>query len=100
MPKRRQERAVKLLRDFPESTAAAIAIGRISKVTCHPFLEELARREFVSDGLFAAKCNEYQINAIQNAFRWPISLIWGPPGTGKTITGTICRASEKSFWLL
>lgn len=38
------------------------------------------------DLIFPFGCNLSQINAVQNAFKYPISLIQGPPGTGKTQT--------------
>lgn len=36
--------------------------------------------------VFPFGCNLSQINAVQNAFKYTISLIQGPPGTGKTQT--------------
>lgn len=36
--------------------------------------------------IFPFGCNLSQINAVQNAFKYTISLIQGPPGTGKTQT--------------
>lgn len=98
MPKRRQERAVELLTTVSDSTAACIAVGDISRDTqnCHPFLRKMAYEHFRSNGLFTSRCNTYQEKAIRNAFIYPISLIWGPPGTGKTMTGEL--TSGKLNW--
>ncbi|MBR2196957.1 MAG: hypothetical protein IJ909_00595 [Fibrobacter sp.] len=43
-------------------------------------LQVIAQQNLV----FPFGCNLSQINAVQNAFKYTISLIQGPPGTGKT----------------
>jgi hypothetical protein len=45
-------------------------------------LQVIAQQNLV----FPFGCNLSQINAVQNAFKYTISLIQGPPGTGKTQT--------------
>ena len=44
----------------------------------------------LSSGL--PRLNVYQVEAIQKSLSQPFTLIWGPPGTGKTMTAA-CLAS-------
>lgn len=61
-----------------EDTALALYL----KSSVQDDLQVIAQQNLV----FPFGCNLSQINAVQNAFKYTISLIQGPPGTGKTQT--------------
>lgn len=70
-----------------------MALGNFHKMTCPPFFNVLNSDERLRMAEYEKACNEEQKQAIKNAFAWPISLIWGPPGTGKSHTGM-----QIAFW--
>ncbi|OZI34285.1 helicase [Bordetella genomosp. 10] len=72
---------------------AEAVLSQMAKVTHHPetalhayCMAECARRERDGALVFPFGVNESQLQAVERAFASQISLIEGPPGTGKTQT--------------
>lgn len=86
MTKQLEERAIRSLRSLGDCPTVRLALGRGAFPLGQPSARQL-RANIANDPHFLGGLNVAQRNAVFNAFAFDYSLIWGPPGTGKTVTG-------------